>query len=234
MRLASRLELESALPFHAHRDRILEVAHVLSSLALTCGKMASDIILMMQTEVGEVFEGAGVGRGGSSAMPHKRNPALSTLVVASCSQLTGLMANLYANSMGEHERAAGAWQSEWLTFPLIIKLVGSVTHRMVNLCEGLEVKPEKMKANLDITLGLVYSEKLKSALVPLIGRNEAHEAIELASKEAISKGKHLKNSLSNDILKLLDKTQLDNIFNAENAIGDAANMVDRVLGVYKP
>lgn len=231
-RLAMKLNLAPALPFHAHRDRILEAAHMLSSLALSCGKMASDIILMMQTEVGEVFEGAGEGRGGSSAMPHKRNPALSTLVVAGCGQLNGLMANLYANSFSQHERAAGAWQAEWLTFPLIVKITGAVTSRMVILLDGLEVNAEKMRTNLEITHGLVYSEKLKSALVPLLGRTEAHKIIEIASKEAISKGKHLKNTLPNEVLKSLDKAVLDNLFDPINSIGDAVVMVERVLSEY--
>jgi 3-carboxy-cis,cis-muconate cycloisomerase len=222
---AGKIGFSSALtPFHGHRDRVLDIATIFASLTITLGKWAGDIALMMQTEVGEVNEGAEAGRGGSSAMPHKRNPALSSSIIAGASQIAGLLGTITQAGLGEHERAAGAWQSEWLALPQLVKLTGMATARSLNLMQGLEVNVDKMRKNLDITLGLVYSEKIKTALLPSLGREAAHLAVEKASKEAITSGKHLRDILQNETL--------NHLFAPLPATGAAVDMVDNVIAKF--
>jgi 3-carboxy-cis,cis-muconate cycloisomerase len=160
--MAAGLGLKAASPFHSFRSVLHFYGATLTSLCVTLGKMAGDMMLLMQAEVGEVSEGFKQGRGGSSAMAHKRNPALSTLIKASALEAPPLLSALYMSGFGEHERAGGAWQTEWLTLPLLVKLTASALQKSVMLYAELEVYPARMLENYETYLAPVLSEKDKS------------------------------------------------------------------------
>ena len=158
-RLADTLDLHLPdTPWHSQRDRIIEVASWYAGLSATLGKLANDFSLLMQTEVAEVSEPVAEGRGGSSAMPHKRNPVSCAAILAAVQRTPGLMASLYASQIQQHERALGGWQAEWETLPQLIMLAGGVLENSENLLRGMLVNTQKMRADLDITHGLVMAE----------------------------------------------------------------------------
>ncbi len=169
MSIAEQLAKELSLPlpeapWHTHRDRIAEVASVLAILAGTCGKIARDVSLMMQTDVAEAFEPSGEGRGGSSTMPHKRNPVAAASALAAATMAPNLAATIFAAQVQEHERSAGPWHAEWPTLPTLLLITSGALAAIVDIAEGLEVDPDRMRANLDTTHGLVMAEAVAMAL----------------------------------------------------------------------
>ncbi len=139
-------------PWHTHRDRIAEVASVLAILSGTCGKIARDVSLMMQTDVGEAFEPSGEGRGGSSTMPHKRNPvAAATASWRPRPWRRISLQPIFAAQIQDHERSAGPWHAEWPTLPTLLLVTSGALAAIVDIAEGLEVDAERMRANLDTT-----------------------------------------------------------------------------------
>jgi 3-carboxy-cis,cis-muconate cycloisomerase len=141
------------VPWHTDRTRTAEIDGALSLVAGVLGKISLDVILMAQTEVGEVAEPAGEGRGGSSTLPHKRNPILSVTAAANARRFQALAQTLYQATVGEHERAAGAWHAEWESLSDALALTGGAAAAVREATEGLEVHPEKMRQNLDKTGG---------------------------------------------------------------------------------
>ena len=174
---------EPELPWHSHRDNLVEIAAMLALLVGTLGKFARDIALLMQAEVGEASEGAQAGRGGSSTMPHKRNPVACAAVLACAARVPGLVATLLAAMPQEHERGLGLWQAEWETIPEIFRLAACALARSIEIAEGLEVDAARMAANLDARLGLTQSEAVVIALAGKIGRSAAHSLLETAAQE---------------------------------------------------
>src|SRR6266704_2712243 len=198
-RLAQELKLPlPAAPWHTHRDRIAEAASVFAILAGTCGKIARDIQLMMQTDVAEAFEPAGEGRGGSSTMPHKRNPVAAATALAAATMAPNLAATMLAAQVGDHERSAGPWHAEWPTLPTLLLVTSGALAAIVDIAEGLEVDVARMRANLDATGGLIMAEAVTMALAEKIGKSEAHHLIEAASKKAVTERKHLRDVLTAD------------------------------------
>src|SRR5712672_4020412 len=184
-RLAQELKLPlPAAPWHTHRDRIAEAASVFAILAGTCGKIARDIQLMMQTDVAEAFEPSGEGRGGSSTMPHKRNPVAAATALAAATMAPNLAATIFASLVQDHERSAGPWQAEWPTLPSLLLVTSGALAAIVDIAEGLQVDVARMRANLDSTGGLIMAEAVTMALAEKIGKSEAHHWIEAASKRA--------------------------------------------------
>ena len=178
---ARELELaEPVVPWHTDRSRIAEIG-VRSLLAGALGKISLDIILMAQTEVGEVSEPAGAGRGGSSTLPHKRNPILSVTAVASVRRVQNLALTLQSAMVQEHERAVGAWHSEWEALSDALALTGGAVAAVREATEGLEVHPEKMRENLDATGGLLLAEHVTTLVAEHFGRLKAHDLVEAAS-----------------------------------------------------
>ena len=139
-----RLPLPEA-PWHTHRDRIAEAASVLAIIAGSCGKIARDVSLMMQTDVGEAFEPAGEGRGGSSTMPHKRNPVAAASALAAATMAPNLAATIFAAQVQDHERSAGPWHAEWPTLPALMLVTSGALAAIVDLAEGLEVDAARMR-----------------------------------------------------------------------------------------
>ena len=177
--LASELKLRLPhLPWHTERDRVAEAATVFGLLAGPLGKMARDLSLMMQSEVAEVAEPSEPGRGGSSTLPHKRNPVRCAIVLAAATRVPGLVGTMLSAMVQEHERALGGWQAEWETLPRIVCLTGGALEQMTELIEGLEIDAARMLANLEATQGLIFSERVAMLLASRLGKAVAHDVLE--------------------------------------------------------
>jgi 3-carboxy-cis,cis-muconate cycloisomerase len=229
-----RLDLP-ALPWHANRDRLAEVGTSFALLAGTLGKMARDIALQMQTEISEVFEPAGEGRGGSSTMPQKRNPVGCAVVLAAAERVPALAAVMLTAMTQEHERGLGGWHAEWETLPDIIRLTAGALHRMVETIAGLEVDPERMLQNLEMTGGLIFAEAVTMVLAKQIGKSAAHQIIEAASRKAMQQKKHLREVLSADaqVTAHIGKTELEKLFDPRAYTGVAGQFIDRAIAANK-
>jgi 3-carboxy-cis,cis-muconate cycloisomerase len=195
------------------------------------GKIATDASLLMQTEVDEIAEPAEEGRGGSSAMPHKRNPIAPSMIVAACSRVPGLLATMCASMMQEHERSVGRWHAEWNPLPEIVCLAGGAIKHAGDLFSRLEVNVTRMRENIDVTRGLVFAESFAVTIGQGLGKSEAEELVKLACQRAREKNCHLHKILAQDptISRLLDQGTLEQIFRPENALGMANELIERVL-----
>jgi len=234
--LARVLDLHlPALPWHASRDRLVALAAALGLLVGALGKMARDLSLMMQVEVAEAFEPTAPGRGGSSTMPHKRNPAASAVALATAIRVPGLVATLLAAMPQEHERGLGGWQAEWETLPKTFLLASGSLGAMTEAMEGIRLDPQRMRANIDATRGLVMAEAVMMALAEKIGRLQAHDLVEAACHRAVAEGAHLKDVLAKDraVAAELDAGQLARLFAPEAYLGAAEGFVQRVLAAYR-
>ncbi len=234
--LAADLKLSlPATSWHGARDRVVEVGTALALLTGTLGKMARDIALLMQTEAGEAFEPAGEGKGGSSTMPHKRNPVGAAAVLAASTRVPHLAGSLLSGMVQEHERGLGGWHAEWQALPELVQLSAGALVQMVDVTGGLDVKPEQMRANLDATDGLVMAEAVAMALGAKLGKQEAHHLVEAASKRAVAEKRHLRDVLADDkaVMQHVDKAALEKLFDPLAYTGVAAALVDRVLAARR-
>jgi 3-carboxy-cis,cis-muconate cycloisomerase len=194
--LAEELGLvEPLLPWHSLRLPLLEWATGLALAGAALGKIARDITLLAQTEVAEVSEAGAPGRGGSSSMPHKQNPVAAVAVLGCTRRLPGLLATLLAAAEHEHERAAGAWHSEWESFADLLRLTGSAAAWTRELLGGLRVDSARMRANYDAAGGLPLAEHLSSLLAPALGRREAHAFVKQAAAHARATQQKLEHTL---------------------------------------
>jgi 3-carboxy-cis,cis-muconate cycloisomerase len=231
-RLAERLELaEPVTTWHTARDRLLEIAASLAMLAGCLNKIALDTALLMQTEVSELVEEGDEERGGSSAMPHKRNPIGPTMTIAGCARIPGLLATMAALMAQEHERAVGHWHAEWGPLTEMLCLTGGAVQQANALFSNLRVDTARMRHNIEATRGLVYAEEVSVRLAQYVGKPEADRVIKLACQRAKQKEVHLREVLLQDpsIAKWLDQNAIDRIFLPENALGFADELVNRVL-----
>jgi len=228
---ALRLPLP-ALPWHAARDRIVEIGSAFALLAGTLGKIATDIVLLMQSEVAEAFEPAAAGKGGSSAMPHKRNPVGCVAAIAAATRVPGLVSTLYAALPQPHERAAGQWHAEWETVPEIVRLSAGSLAQMRSVIDGLELDRARMRTHLDSHGGLLYAEAVSVALAETLGKAAAHALVEESARRALQQGRHLRDVLGDDarVTEVLDADRLQALFAADSWRGMADTWIDRVLG----
>jgi 3-carboxy-cis,cis-muconate cycloisomerase len=219
------------VPWHAHRDRMVEVATTLGLLTGTLGKIARDIALLAQTEVGEASEPDAPGKGGSSTMPQKRNPVGSAVALAAATRVPGLVATMLAAMPQEHERGLGGWQAEWETLPEIARLTAGALAQMIQIADGLELDTDRMRANLAINGGLICAEAVSMALVPSLGKSAAHQLVEQASRDALDQGISLRAVLAKmpQVTTLLADDALDRLCDPRNATGLAAQLVQRAL-----
>ncbi len=230
--LAARLELKEApITWHADRGRVFDIATALSGLSGAAAKIATDVSLLMQTEVGEVFEPAAPGKGGSSTLPHKRNPIGSAAIRANHLRISGFMATLTMALEHEHERAAGAWAAEWETLRDLFVLSAGSLERLREMLAGLEVDPARMRANLDSTLGLPLAESLMMALAPKIGRMEAHHRVAAASKLALASNRPLAEVAKGEpaIAGNIRVEEIDRALDPMRYLGSAEQMIDAAL-----
>ena len=218
-------------PWHTQRDRIAEAASVFAIISGSCGKIARDVSLMMQTDVGEAFEPAGAGRGGSSTMPHKRNPVAAASALGAATMAPNLAATIFAAQVQDHERSAGPWHAEWPTLPALMLVTSGALAAIVDLAEGLEVDAARMRSNLDATHGLIMAEAVTFALAEKIGKSDAHHLIEAASKKAIADQKHLRDVLTSDskVTAHLDAGQIAALFEPMAYQGASQALIDRLL-----
>jgi 3-carboxy-cis,cis-muconate cycloisomerase len=218
-------------PWHSHRDRFAEAASVLAILAGTCGKIARDVQLMMQTDVAEAFEPSGEGRGGSSTMPHKRNPVAAATALAAATMAPNLAATIFAAQVGDHERSAGPWHAEWPTLPALLLVSSGALASILDIAEGLEVDVTRMRANLDATGGLIMAEAVAMALAEKIGKQEAHHLVEVASKKAVAEKKALRDVLTKDqtITAHLGAEKIKKLFEPMAYQGVSQALIDRLL-----
>ncbi|MDZ7877157.1 MAG: 3-carboxy-cis,cis-muconate cycloisomerase [Saprospiraceae bacterium] len=230
--MANELDLnDSPITWHGQRDRFAEIVSHLGILNGNLGKIAKDIILLMQTEVAEVFEGAAEGKGGSSAMPHKRNPVSSVFMSAIAARTPALVATFLSAMVQEHERAAGNWHAEWQVMTDLMKLTAANLNHANDLIGHLEIDTNRMLHNLELTQGLIFAEDITAALSPKMGKAAAHGFVEQACKAALKEKQHLKTYLleKTDILAQVTEGVLNTLFEAKNSIGASTNFVDNVL-----
>ena len=232
-RLAALLDLALPdAPWHGHRDRLAEVASAFAILTGTCGKIARDVSLLMQTDVAEAFEPAAPGRGESSSMPHKRDPVSAAAALAAATIAPNLAATILAAQVQEHERGLGSWQAEWLTFPALALVTSGALNAIVEIAEGLEVDSERMRANLEASHGLIMGEAVSFALAAKIGKPNADRIVEEASRKAASANRDLEDVLAeDDQVKLsLSLGDLAKLFEPMGYQGAAQTFIDRIVG----
>jgi len=230
--LMAELKLhEPAITWHTHRDSIAEVGSFLALVTGTLAKFATDIKLMMQTEVAEAAEPAEPGRGTSSTMPQKRNPVACNFIIACASMVRHQAAALMDAMVQDHERASGPWMIEWIALPAAFLAASGALHQARNLTEGLHIDENRMRENLDATGGLIMAEAVTMALAPHIGRHRAHELVAEISRRAIVEKKAFGELLASDpeISKHLDRVALERVLDPANYLGLAGEMVDRML-----
>ncbi len=231
-RLAQELNLPlPEAPWHTHRDRIAEAASCFAILAGSCGKIARDVSLMMQTDVGEAFEPAGEGRGGSSTMPHKRNPVAAASALGCATMAPQLAATIFAAQVQDHERSAGPWHAEWPTLPQLMLVTSGALAAILDIAEGLDVDAARMRSNLDTTHGLIMAEAVTLALADKIGKSDAHHLIEAASKRAVAEKKHLREVLAADlqVTAHLSPEKIAALFEPMAYQGASQALIDRLL-----
>ncbi|WP_375414661.1 3-carboxy-cis,cis-muconate cycloisomerase [uncultured Bradyrhizobium sp.] len=236
LRVAEKLARELKLPlpdapWHTHRDRIADAASVFAILAGSCGKIARDVSLMMQTDVAEAFEPSGEGRGGSSTMPHKRNPVAAATALAAATMAPNLAATIFAAQVQDHERSAGPWHAEWPTLPTLQLVTSGALAAIVDIAEGLEVDAVRMRLNLDATHGLIMAEAVTFALAKSIGKSDAHHLVEAAVKKAVAGKQHLREVLADDptIVAYLGADEIAKLFEPMAYQGVSQALIDRLL-----
>ena len=225
-------ELKLALPdqpWHTQRDRLVEFGAVLGLVAGSLGKMGRDISLLMQTEAAEVFEPSAPGKGGSSTMPHKRNPVGSAVLISAATRVPGLLSTLFSAMPQEHERSLGLWHAEWETLPQICCLVAGALAQALNIAQGLEVDTQRMAQNLDLTHGLVLAEAVSIELAQRVGRETAHHLLEQCCKRAVAEHRHLRAVLGDEpeITAQLSAAELDRLLDPAHYLGQATTWVER-------
>lgn len=225
---------EPVLPWHTVRTPIAELGAVLQLVTGALGKFALDVQTLSRTEIGEVSEPAAAGRGASSAMPQKRNPALATLIVAAARQVPAHALVLAQCMLAEDERPAGAWHAEWQPLREALRLAGGATHTAVELAEGLIVHPERMLANLELTGGAIVTERLTVALAPVLGKVRAKKLLTAASAEAADTGRTIGEVLSGhpEVTARFTADQLSELLDPARYTGAADALVDRALRGY--
>ncbi len=219
------------LPWHSRRGASAGYAAALGILAGTLAKIGGDIAAMMQAEVAEAFEPAGVGRGGSSAMPHKRNPVAAMIARQMAARAPGLVATMLAAVPNLHERGLGGWQAEASALPELAIGVGGALEAIAEALEGLTVDAAAMRRNLEAMRGLIFTERLAGALAPHLGRDGAKAHVEALAKQVTAEGRDLHALAREDsrIAGILSLDRLKSLFNAAEALGAADIFIGRAL-----
>lgn len=221
-------------PWHTQRDRVVEFGAVLGLIAGSLGKLGRDISLLMQTEAAEVFEPSAPGKGGSSTMPHKRNPVGAAVLIGAATRVPGLVSTLFSAMPQEHERSLGLWHAEWETLPEICCLVSGSLQQARLLADGLEVDAARMARNLDLTQGLVLAEAVSIVLAQRVGRDTAHHLLEQCCKRAVAEQRHLRAVLGDEpqVTAQLSSAELDHLLNPAHYLGQAQVWVERAVAEH--
>jgi 3-carboxy-cis,cis-muconate cycloisomerase len=230
--LAKELGLHAPIaPWHVCRDALAETVSLLGLICGSLAKLATDVILMAQTEVGELAEPYVAGRGASSTMPQKRNPIASEYILASARMVQGLVPVMQGAMAQDHERATGPWQTEALALPQAFVLThGALLHARA-IAEGLVIDAERMRANLDITHGLIVAEAVMMGLAPHLGRLEAHHVVKHACDVALTERVPLADALQRDeaVSSRLDRAAIERLIDPAAYLGSTDAFIDRIL-----
>ena len=235
-RLAALLRLSLApMPWHTRRDAMAGLGCALGILTGTLGKIARDLSLLSQAEIGEVAEPSGQGRGGSSTMPHKRNPIGSMVALAAATRAPGLTATLLSAMVQEQERALGGWQAEAPTLAALFETTHGAAVALADAIGGLTVDSTAMRRNLERLNGLVLAERLMLALAPKRGRNEAHHAVEALSQRAVAENRHLRDLALDDdtVAAELSPERIREIFDPSTYLGSCEAFIGNALAVHR-
>jgi 3-carboxy-cis,cis-muconate cycloisomerase len=210
-------------PWHTHRDRLANLLCGCAVLTGSLGKMARDISLLMQNEVAEISEPGGQGRGGSSTMPHKRNPIASALTLAAAQRVPGEVAAFLCAMVQEHERGVGGWQAEWPIVASVFQSTGLAAASMAEVVEGLSVDAVRMRANIDATHGAIFAERAMMLLALKMGRDVAHKLVEQATRKSVAQKKHLSEALAEmpEVAAHIELSQLRQLEVPEQYLGSA-------------
>jgi 3-carboxy-cis,cis-muconate cycloisomerase len=221
-------------PWHTQRDRLVEFAGFLGLVAGSLGKVGRDLSLLMQTETGEVFEPSAPGKGGSSTMPHKRNPVAAAVMIGAATRAPGLVATMFAAMPQEHERSLGLWHAEWETLPSLCCLVSGALQQALQVIPNLEVEPARMLHNLALTKGLVLAESVSIALARHLGREAAHHLIEQCCRRAVEQGAELRQVLDAEpqVTAHLGKDELDRALDPAAYLGQSRRWVERAVAEH--
>jgi 3-carboxy-cis,cis-muconate cycloisomerase len=219
-----------AIPWHTHRDRLAALSCALGITTGTTGKIARDIALLAQTEVGEVHEGP-AGAGGSSTMPQKRNPVNAAMALAAAVRSPGLVATVLSAMPQEHERALGGWQAEWESIPELVVVTADAAAAIADAVEHLVVDAARMRANLDASGGVILAEAVAMRLARHLGRQEAHALVGRAVRRAADEGRRFADVLADDpqIAAIIDRRAIEELLSPEKYLGASASFIADVL-----
>ena len=234
--LADELKLSAPdLPWHSERDRVAGIAGTLGVIAGAMAKIASDVALLAQTEIGEASEGTVPGKGGSSAMPQKHNPVDAAFAVASARLAIGEVSVILSTMMQEHERAVGGWQAEWVALPNLFRYTSGAVEHVWGMMRGLKVDPARMSANVELTHRLIMAESLTMALAAHVGRPEAQHLVKMLCERAIKLGVHLRVVVleEEEVLSILSLEEVDHALDPGAYLGSANVFIDRALAAYR-
>jgi len=230
--MAARLELVvPPAPWHAHRDRVTALAGALAVTVGSAGKIARDLSLLAQTEVGEAREKSGVGRGSSSTMPQKQNPVSASVVLAAATRAPGLMATLLGAMLHEHERGLGVWQAEWDALPDLVETSAAALGALGDALEGLVVDERRMRENLAGTGGAAVAEAVAMALADAVGKHEAHALVSAACRRALDERCSLVDALADDpvVAGHLTRAEIENRLRPDAYLGVTRALIERVV-----
>ncbi|MBZ8134674.1 3-carboxy-cis,cis-muconate cycloisomerase [Afifella sp. IM 167] len=230
--LATELGLpDPGISWHAERSRILDLGAGLAGLSGSLAKIAIDVQLMMQSEIGEAFEPAAPGKGGSSTMPQKRNPVGSAAIRANHRRICGLLATLAMAMEGEHERSPGAWPSEWETLRDVFLATGGSLEKGVDIVSGLEIDADAMRRNLQASGGFLMAESLMMRMAGKLGRGEAHHLVAEVARTAMDDGRSLREAALEDarIGGVLSAEEVEAALRPESYLGSSHDMIDRAV-----
>jgi 3-carboxy-cis,cis-muconate cycloisomerase len=229
--LADKLELkEPRISWHSSREKFVEVAHRITIISGTLGKIGKDISLMSQSEVGEAHEKKVPGRGTSSTMPQKSNPISAQALVVAAKRTASQMNVLYEALLNDHERGTGTWQSEWFAIPDICVHAAGALGVASDLLAGLEVSSESTKLNLGKTNGLILAENVMMQLAEELGRQEAHDLVITYIAKANENSMTLKEVLIKELdSKRFSHAEIESWFDPEQYLGTTNMMIDSIL-----
>ena len=236
--LARRLQLANpAAPWHSNRLPIVELGSALAAVVGAIGTIAVDVSVLSRTELAELSERLGAGEGGSSAMPHKRNPVAAVLLVAAAKRSPGLVSTLFAAQVSEDQRPSGAWHAEWVALRQLEALAIDSSTAAASLGARLEVDVERMRSNLELTDGLLYSERVTAVLAETLGKSEAFELVAESSREAVQTRRPLQVVLTARLAGLNNddalRAKVWAAFDPDTPAGIADAIIDRVVARAK-
>jgi len=217
------------IPWHSHRERFAILACALGVATGAAGKIGRDLGLLAQTEIGEAHE-PDTSAGGSSTMPHKQNPVRATVAIAAATRAPGLVSTMLSTMLQEHERGLGGWQAEWDTFPALVSTAGQAADAIAGALEALVVDPDRMRANVNLTGGLILAESIAMRLAPEMGKREAHAAIKRAARRAVG-GESFADVLASDpaVSAILDRSAIAQALSPDDYLGSTEAFVAAVL-----